>query len=172
MRSSVRIRPPRPLRPRPSSGRADRHPDRLDAVVAHALVVPGRVKRLDDAIRVGGATRQLVLARLGIPGERPAPPRPVAERRIEARLGPPPVDADLDPADGPPATPGATADGHVPGIDEPPPGEIVRDPRRGHQRADADPGYRLPGIVRVLLVVIRGRLLVAGERLGDGLDPA
>src|SRR5687767_1857796 len=112
MRSSVRIRPPRPSPARAAPGGAEslrggahRDRDRLDAVVAHALVVPGRFQWLRVAVGIGGPAGELVIARLGVPIERPASPGELPERRLEARLGPGAVDAHLDALERRPTTP-------------------------------------------------------------------
>src|SRR5829696_8018767 len=68
--------------------RANRDAHRLRAVVAHPAVVPRHVERLHGSVRVSGAAGHLVIAGLGLPVERPAPPRERSEWRIQHRLGP------------------------------------------------------------------------------------
>ena len=60
--------------------------DALDDVVPHALVVPWRLERLRVADGVGGSAGELMLARGGVPVERPAAPGEFAEGGCQRRV--------------------------------------------------------------------------------------
>src|SRR5688572_18753069 len=111
----------------PLPGRAHRDRHGLDPVVTHALVVPGRLERLDVAVGIGRAAGELMLSGLGVPVERPATPRELAERRLEARLGPGAIHGDLDAPERRPTTPCPAVERHPSGIHETTAGEVVRD---------------------------------------------
>src|SRR6266536_1556201 len=81
---------------------ADGHEDRLDRVVRVAAEVPGRLERLLVSGLVPRPGAEDVLARLCLPREAPAAPRPALAGGLELGLGPrrAAVAADLDRVDG------------------------------------------------------------------------
>src|SRR4029079_8375702 len=124
------------------------------------------------AVGVGGAAGQLVVAGRRVPIERPATPGPLADRLLAPRVGPCAVDADLDSSDRRGAAPGPAAERDPTRIDESTAREEVGDAGRAHQRPNPDVADRDARIIGIGLEPVGAGLLVAFERLGDGLDPA
>ena len=137
----------------------DGHGDGLDAVVAHALVVPRRLEGLDARLSASVARQaRRCLPGVAVPIERPGAPREVAERRssvASAQSPSMPTSTRLIGARPPQARPLSVTG---PAVDEAAPREVIRDARRRHRaHADADARDRNAAIVRVGLVVVGGR---------------
>src|SRR5690606_14651800 len=130
-------------------------------IVTEPAAVPRWIERLHIAGLVGRSAGQLVLAGLCIPSEAPTAPRISAGYRLERRLLPFAVDTNLHlghrhSATGP--SPAEQLDGTA--IDQPPPGEPIRNTRRNHKGFHTDMRDRSAWVPTVLAINIRPNLLI------------
>src|SRR3954454_6659685 len=153
--------------------RADGDRNPLHRVVRVAADVPERLERLFDPRLVAGALADRVVARLCIPAEAEAAPRP-AFAAIGLQLGRSPgraaVHADVDRLDGRVARPRAALEHALARRDGAVAGEELRDPGWHDERPRQHARERLALVVLLLPQPVALRVLVAAERLGEHLD--